>query len=218
MSTRILAAGMIFALLLCHAALWPADATPLHVACIGDSITQGGYPRILGPLLEAAMATPVKVDDFGCSGSTLLKQGDLPYWQQPQYASATKSSPNAVVIMLGTNDSKPQNWVHKERYAAELTELVQVFARLPTKPAIWLVLPPPSGGNYGIRADIIKRELLPLIQQVAKAEKIGLIDVFNAFANHSEMLPDGVHPNAAGVDLLARTIAAGMSTKATKAK
>lgn len=40
----------------------------------------------------------------------MLKKGDLPYWNEIQYEIALKSCADIIILMLGTNDSKIQNW------------------------------------------------------------------------------------------------------------
>jgi len=41
-------------------------------------------------------------------------KGDYPYMKEKMYGEALKFNPNIVVLKLGTNDSKPHNWVfHK---------------------------------------------------------------------------------------------------------
>ena len=47
------------------------------VAAVGDSITElSGWPDQLGAELGAAYT----VHDYGLAGTTLLKNGDHPYW------------------------------------------------------------------------------------------------------------------------------------------
>src|SRR4051812_1034406 len=75
--------------------------TPTHVACVGDSITQGvgassgstNYPADLQKLLGNA----VKVGNFGHSGATMLSAGfgDAPYQNDPEYQAATSFVTNA---------------------------------------------------------------------------------------------------------------------------
>ena len=100
-------------------------AEPVKIACVGDSITFGAaiqdrenrnYPLQLGKLLGDGYA----VRNFGVNGATLLKQGDLPYWTRPQFKMATEFQPNIVIIKLGTNDSKPQNWKYADQYGTDL--------------------------------------------------------------------------------------------------
>src|SRR5262245_51897609 len=99
------------------------------VACVGDSITFGAgvenretncYPVVLGKLLGARY----NVRNFGVSGATLLKNGDLSYWKLPQFDQLTDFAPQVVILALGTNDSKPQNWKNGEQFAADLRDLL----------------------------------------------------------------------------------------------
>src|SRR4051812_38761214 len=92
-----------------------ASANPVKVACVGDSITEGAglttpatqsYPARLQQLL----GTNYLVKNYGVGGRTLLKQGDFPYWKEPAFTNSHTFGPNIVIIQLGTNDSKPQNW------------------------------------------------------------------------------------------------------------
>jgi len=80
----------------------------IKVACVGDSITYGyGYPEELQRLL----GTAYDVRNFGYSGRTAMRTGDYPYFKEEIYKESLTFSPNIVVIMFGTNDSKVQNWI-----------------------------------------------------------------------------------------------------------
>jgi len=153
------------------AALAGAAEQPVRVACIGDSITFGAgvanrekncYPAVLGRLLGGKY----EVRNFGVNGATLLKKGDKPYWKLPAFTQATQWQPNIVTIKLGTNDSKPQNWKHKAEFADDLRAMVDHFAALPSKPAIWLCLPAPVyATKWGINEAAVKGEIIPIIQK-----------------------------------------------------
>ena len=164
-------------------------AAPVRVACVGDSITAGigttlpdwdAYPSQLQRLLGDGYV----VGNCGLSGSTLLNAGDKPYQQKPQFKKALSFKPDVVVIQLGTNDTKHQNWVHKEHFAADYTDLVRQFQALPSKPRIFVNLPPyvAGMGNYGINERVLL-EALPLINAVAKDTHATVIDVHGAFLN-----------------------------------
>ena len=89
---------------------------PIKVACVGDSITQGAgaakgksYPT----QLQEMLGDEWKVMNYGLGGRTLMDRGNRPYMKEKAYQEALASAPDVVIIMLGTNDTKPQNWEKK---------------------------------------------------------------------------------------------------------
>jgi len=181
---------------------------PVRVSCIGDSITEGSgaapgkaYPSQLQELLGDQW----KVTNFGISGRTLLKNGDFPYWKEEKYQFALKSEPDVVIIMLGTNDTKPQNWKFEKEFVADYTELVKSFQALPSKPRIYVCrpCPVPEPGNFGINEKNLK-EWIKRIDKLAKEMDLGVIDMHAALKRHPEMLPDRVHPDTAGAGEMAK--------------
>ena len=198
------------------APLDPADYPgPITLACVGDSITQGAgaHPGHAYPdQLQALLGSKWIVKNFGVGGRTLLRQGDHPWWNEPAFTKAHELNPDAVVIMLGTNDTKPQNWVHAGDFYGDYKDLIESFKALPSKPHIWIVLPPPvpAPGNYGINEANLQ-VLLTTIDQLARDEDVGEIDVHAALLEKPELLPDRVHPNDAGAAVLAQTVAQAIS-------
>lgn len=189
----------------------------IKIACVGDSITAGagvkdahinGYPVVLGKLLGEKYETK----NFGNSGSTLLKKGDKPYWKQKEFKGATDYQPNIVVIKLGTNDTKPQNWKHKDEFEADLIAMVDHFAALTSKPKIFLCLPVPAyKTQWGINDDGVKNGVIPIVQKVAKDKNLPTIDLYTALSGKPQMFPDNIHPNVEGAALLAKTVAEAIS-------
>lgn len=201
------------------AALGHATMPPqaIKVACVGDSITAGSglpqaaresYPAQLGALLGAGY----DVGNFGKSGATLLNAGDKPYRQQPEFALARAFGPAVVVIALGTNDTKPQNWQHRAQFAADYAALIREFRALPSQPRILLCQPmpawPPSG--WGISPELIAGDLRKLVAEIAAQEKVELIDLYTPLLPHHALVADHVHPNAQGAAILAQTVAAAI--------
>ncbi|MCW1883517.1 GDSL-type esterase/lipase family protein [Luteolibacter flavescens] len=189
----------------------PADyKEPVKVACVGDSITQGSgiadparnsYPG----QLQSLLGDKWKVGNYGVSGRTLLKKGDFPYWNEKAYKDALGFSPDVVIIMLGTNDTKPQNWKHEAEFTADYTELVKSFQTLESKPRIYVCrpCPVPEPGNFGIN-EKNNKEWIKRIDKMAKEMDLGIIDMHKALDDKPELLPDRVHPNLEGAGEMAK--------------
>jgi acyl-CoA thioesterase I len=194
----------------------PSARAAIAVACVGDSTTAGsGWPEKLGTKLGAGYTST----NYGVGGTTLLKKGDFTYWNTGAFTQSHQSGPAIVVIMLGTNDSKPQNWnTHKGEFAADYEALIDSYSALPSHPQIFLNLCPPAGTNgFNISGTVIETEILPLIRQVAAAKGVGLIDVFSAFGGHNldptlyGSAGDQVHPNGGtGGQRIADTVYAAL--------
>jgi acyl-CoA thioesterase-1 len=201
----------------------------IRVACIGDSITYGYsiknrikdcYPAQLGRML-GENGTPRgvshrgwEVRNFGVSGATLLKKGDLPYWNQQAFKDALAYNPNVVIIKLGTNDTKPQNWKYKDKFAADYCDMIDRFAELPSKPRIWICEPVPAyGERWGISETIIKNEVIPLIDRIARSKHVSVIDLYDPLSGKPELFPDQIHPNAEGAYDIAKVIYAVLTGK-----
>jgi acyl-CoA thioesterase I len=183
----------------------------IRIACIGDSITYGAgvedrekkcYPIQLGEFLGARF----DVKNLGHSGATLQHAGDLPYWTTDEFKSVASAKPDVIILMLGTNDTKPQNWKGKEPFKADYIALVRVLMALPSKPKIWACLPPPVyGDKWGINAAALDL-VIEAIQEATDKTKTPLIDLNDTLTGKPEMFPDQIHPNAAGATLMAKTV------------
>jgi lysophospholipase L1-like esterase len=180
---------------------------PVRVACVGDSITQGAgtkgrsYPSQLQKLLGDKW----EVGNFGVSGRTLLRKGDFPYWNEKAYQNALAFKPDVVIIMLGTNDTKPQNWAHEAEFVPDYRDLVKSFLDLETKPKVFICRPCPviAKGNFKITEENIQKQI-PRIDALAKEMKLGVIDMHAALEDKPGLLPDRVHPNAEGAGEMAK--------------
>jgi MYXO-CTERM domain-containing protein len=204
---------------------------PTHVACVGDSITEGAgaseetknYPS----LLQGLFGNAVQVRNFGRSGATMLSEGfgDLPYNQQVEFTNATEFVENAgadalvsVVIVLGANDSKPHNWEpngvkNDQQFKADYVELVDHFLGLPTKPVVYVALPLATTGDEPcceIRGDVIYEQQIPLIKQIAETKRLPIVDLNTDTTDHPEYFGDGVHPNDAGYQVMANLVKKGL--------
>ncbi len=209
----------------CAAALPAAAQTPaavpakIRVACVGDSITQGVFVDQSvrwTTVLQSDLGPRYDVENYGVSGTTLIKSGDSPYWKQPALAQAITFQPNIVLIMLGTNDSKPQNLpAHPGEFQPDLKALIAQFTALPTHPKVWLVQPIPvvADGLAGITEPVLAGTIRPAIRQVAQQTKCQVIDLVPLLAPHPEDSLDHVHPNPAGHKIIGDAVAAALQGK-----
>lgn len=187
-----------------------AQVKQIRVACVGNSITNGGggtsaYPYQLGLLL----GSHYEVKNFGISGTTLLKKGDVPYWKEVSLQNAKDYDPHIVIIKLGTNDSKPQNWVYKNEYYSDYVALIKEFRMNGRKPQIYVARPCPAFLLLaGINGTIISKEIIPLADSVRKATGTYLMDFYTPFLEKSVLFPDGVHPSPEGYKQMAQIASA----------
>jgi acyl-CoA thioesterase I len=218
-SRFLVALGMLFSAVLAFAAD-PIDPAKFEgkvkVACVGDSITQGAgtkgnpYPKQLQELLGDKW----EVGNFGVSGRTLLDKGDHPYSKEKKYQDALAMKPNVVIIKLGTNDTKPQNWKFKDEFEADYKKLIASFQALESKPRIFICRPVPviGDGAWGINEASLQ-EQMPILDKLSKEMGVGIIDMYAALKDKPELIPDKVHPNAEGAAEMAKAAQAVLTGK-----
>lgn len=185
----------------------------IRVACVGNSITEGS--RLKDPKTESWPAVLQKllgdrytVENFGISARTLLNNGDRPYTKEQKFTDSQEFLPDIVIIKLGTNDSKPQNWdQYGVEFEGDLREMVNTYKNLASNPKIYLCFPIWVNKNgYKIRESIIAAEIIPAIDNVAKETAVSVIDLHTTLYGMAQLLPDGVHPNALGAAFIAKDI------------
>lgn len=187
-------------------------AAQVRVACIGNSITYGHgiqdrehdtYPA----QLQALLGDGYEVVNFGVSGATAQPEGNLPWTSTPQYQKAKDFLPQVCVIKLGTNDSKPQNWVGIERYLRAVEALASEFEALPSHPRIYIALPAKAfSERWNIRDSVICHEMLTPLKRLSKRHRWKVIDLYKATLKCSDMFPDGIHPNPEGAGVIAKAV------------
>jgi len=60
--------------------------------------------------------------------------------------------------------------------------------------------------NFSIRPEVIRDEILPMIDEISLQTGAPVIDLYTALDGHGDLFPDGIHPNAEGAGLMAEAI------------
>ena len=206
----------------------------VRVACIGNSITDGhgidmrtkyGYPA----QLQTMLGDGYWVKNFGVSARTMLNKGDFPYMNELAWRDALAFKPDVVIIKLGTNDSKPENWQYGADFKKDLQQMITTLrpdlvqpvskkkgkkakAVQPVGPKIYLCTPIPAfKSTWNINDKVITDEIIPIQQEVAKQYGLQIIDLHTLYANEGDkMLDDGIHPDEKGALKMAEIIAAAI--------
>lgn len=204
-------------LLLAALALLPlltyAQQRKIKVACVGNSITYGsGIPNrdsLSYPAqLQFWLGKDYDVQNFGVSGATMLKTGDRPYWNEPTFQQAKEFQPDIVLIKLGTNDSKPQNWENAEQFRPDYQEMIDAFNQLPSRPRILLLTPAPvfTPEKWGISQSVVRDEVAPIIRELAAKNRLDLVDLHEELKDAAPYFPDQVHPDPLACEMMVHAI------------
>ena len=206
------------------------------MACIGNSITDGygidmrtayGYPAVL----QKKLGNDYWVKNFGVSSRTMLNKGDFPYMNEMAWRDALAFKPDVVIIKLGTNDSKPENWQYGAEFRQDLEQMITTLrpdlaqpvkkakkskksqAVAEAKPRILLCTPIPAfKPTWNINDSVIVNEIIPIQQEVAKKYGLQVVDLHTLYANDgNKMVDDGIHPDGKGAERLATIIAEALA-------
>ncbi|GAA4438715.1 hypothetical protein GCM10023188_34470 [Pontibacter saemangeumensis] len=200
----------------------PAFAqSKVKVACVGNSITEGsGLQKTYPQVLQELLGEQYEVRNYGMGGRTLLKKGDYPFWNETKYEEVLAWNPDIVIIKLGTNDTKPQNWQYKDEFVKDYVKFVKSFKKLPSDPQVYIAYPVPVfEDKFGISKAVMDNEVLPAIKKIARKTKVNTIDLYKPFLGKADLTYDGIHPNDEGAALLAQEVYKALqATKAISTK
>ena len=178
-------------------------ASPVRVACVGDSITRDTqYFEVLSSMLGANYT----VRNFGVGRTTVSLQFEKPYMRQSAFQEAQTFNPDVVVIMLGTNDAYLSQQ-QRNNFTDDYKTLIAPFRSLPSNPEIYIVIPPPVFNNtMGLPAVVLDNEVIPKVNQTATELGLPTIDMYTPLLGNPEAFQDGVHPNLEGSQVIAAEI------------
>lgn len=195
----------------------------IKVACIGNSITSGysttGYSYV--PKLTSLLGNGYSVVNYGVSGTTLMKNGNKPYWNTTAFKDALESNADIITIKLGTNDSKTANWNNShERFEKDYLALLDTLIKANSgKPVIYPVLPAPifyhpTSVSWGMRDSVVINCIIPLIKEIASERELTVIDAYTPLLSFGKYFTvDGVHPDQNAADSIAHFIYRAITVK-----
>lgn len=183
---------------------WPLlflslEAYSQTIVFIGDSLTEGhqlskeeAYPALIEKELRKKHPE-IKVINGGVSGATSASGPKRLEWY-------LKTRPDIIVLALGANDglrglkaSETEKNLEKviERARTQGIKVVLAGMKMPT--------------NYG---ETYRKEFESVFPRLAKKHKLKLVPFLleNVGGKPELNLPDGIHPNAKGYEVVARTV------------
>ncbi len=192
--------------------LFASCSNNTKIACVGDSITEGyglacqsktSYPVVLDSLLGPGYS----VLNLGRSATTLRKKGDFPYWTCKEFYDVFVYQPDIIIIQLGTNDTKTQNW-DSASFANDYQALIDTFKTIPTNPKIYVCLPVPVfKSKWTINDSTLTKWEIPIIKKLAEKNNLSVMDLHSQMSGDGKYFFDGIHPNEEGAKIMAEVIA-----------
>ena len=192
----------------------------IKVACIGDSITYGhgikNWPKNNYPvLLQELLGNRYHVQSFGVSGRAVQDNSDQPYRALPHYEESIAYDADIIIFMMGSNDTKPENWFGEEAYKSALVDLLNDYTQGEKKPVIYVCTTPACFFRSNSKGELTSHDLRPayanaiaeLTQQTAEELGYPVIDIHALTEENPQWFAkDGVHPNNDGAAAIAKAV------------
>ena len=188
----------------------------IKIACVGDSTTYGhgiknwpknNYPAVLQNLLGESY----HVNNYGVSSFAVQEHADRSYRTLPHYQESLAYEADYVVFMMGSNDSKPENWKGADAFKADLLSLLDTYGDaeiiLCTLPSAFFLEGQTEGTTNHDIQPLIVDEIAQITRDVAAERGYTLIDIHAFTAAHPEWFAkDGVHPSNEGAAAMAQEV------------
>lgn len=194
----------------------------IRVVCVGDSITYGhsvenweenNYPVVLQHLL----GEEYHVANYGSSGACVNPEGDAPYTKRKAYERSLVYDADILIFMLGTNDSKPQNWTDTDTFIEDYEDLLNNYLQGENPPKVYIGLCAKAYdqdevddlAEYNIQPAIVDEIVKAINETMQEAEyDVKIIDVYGLTEKHPEWFQrDGIHPDKDGAKAIAELVA-----------
>ncbi len=197
-----------------------ASEGQIKVACVGDSITYGhgikNWPKNNYPvLLQKLLGNQYHVNSYGVSGRAVQDNSDQPYRALPHYQESVAYEADIIVFMMGSNDTKPENWFGEEAFKNALMDLLDDYTQGEKKPTIYICTTPACFFTKNSEGELTSHDLRPAyaetIAEITRqtAEELGypVIDIHALTKQNPQWFAkDGVHPNNDGAAAIAQEV------------
>ena len=192
----------------------------IKVACVGDSITYGhgisnwpenNYPSVLQRLLGDGY----HVRNFGVSGRAVQDTSDQPYRALQQYQDSLAYDADIVVFMMGSNDTKPENWFGEDAFKTALLDLLDDYTQGDKKPVVYICTTPACFFTEDSEGELTSFDLRPayaetiagIVREAADEMGYPVIDIHTLTKENPQWFEkDGVHPNNDGASGIAKAV------------
>ena len=192
----------------------------IKVACVGDSTTYGhgtsSWPKHTYPaVLQGLLGDDYHVNNYGVSSFAVQESADRSYRTLPHYEESLAYDADIVVFMMGSNDSKPENWKGADAFRKDLLSLLDSYGDtrilLCTLPSAFFLEGQTEGvTNHDIQPLVVE-EIAEVTRQVAQERGYSLVDIHALTAEHPEWFSkDGVHPSDEGAAAMAQAVYEGI--------
>lgn len=195
----------------------------IKIACVGDSVTYGyglrnweetNYPAVL----QRMLGQDYLVENFGVSGHCVQETSNQPYAYSNSYRMSLDYNADIVVFMMGSNDTKVDNWQGIEHFRDSYCKLLDSYGDakivLCTPPTAFYinslgeVTRDDSDGitSFEIQPRFVE-EIADMVYDVAREHSYPVVDINTITDGNPQWFEvDGTHPNEDGAKAIAEAV------------
>jgi len=212
--TKMTAACVLAALVLAGIASGQeAPKGKIKIAVVGDSLcTNSEVPWPAS--LAKHLGDGYEVKTFAANGLTVLSNTYRTIWRRYEHVNAANYRGDITLVCFGANVAKPGNWRRKDEWAALYKRLIGMYKGDNRK--VYIVLPPPATDEspYGISREILHKETIPALKEIAKETGSEVIDAHTPLVDRPDVTgEDGLYPTPTGHEVIARAVYTGLTGK-----
>lgn len=190
----------------------------VRMAMVGNSITYGSalpspstqnYTVQLDNMLSQVYGDTVEIRNYGVSGRTMLQNSGNSIWGEIKFRQAVEFVPDVCVILLGTNDSRPDYWdPYGDEFLDDYLAMIDTFQFRNPDTKFIVCYPPPvfPDAPYTHSNETIENEIIPLIDSVVTMTGATLMDFHYVFSDSIHLFPDKLHPDSTGAGYMAQML------------